>query len=504
MGAARGARRRARGRRSRCPYEPGRAAFASLRRTQEDLAALAGGRIEELPAALAEYGAPGARAPRAPPLRRRAAEARHSTAPSASSRAPERAARSSSSAEEIRELLRAGIAARARSRSSCPSVERWRAPLETVLGTLGDPVRDRGPRPPRRRRRSARRCSRCSASSGTAAAAAISTPSSARPTPASRARTSTSSRAACAAVASPRGRRSRRRRSASATAAAARRSRRCAAREARSRACARSPPRCCAAPTASKRRPSARQPRRPARATRRSRAARRARGLARARRRARAATRSSRALERAEVRLGAAGERGRVAVARPARARTRRFEAVFLLGLEEGTLPRRATRSPFLDDDARGELDRRSARGSTRPDPVERERYLFYTACTRAARRLYLVREAATDEGSPREPSPFWEEVAALFDAEERPPLDAPAAALAADVAARGGADRAGAAARARPAVRPRRPTAREALARANGWERRLDRARARVHARDAAPASARARGARARRRRST
>ena len=38
------------------PYEPGRAAFASLRRTQEDLAALSGGRIDELPARSDEYG----------------------------------------------------------------------------------------------------------------------------------------------------------------------------------------------------------------------------------------------------------------------------------------------------------------------------------------------------------------------------------------------------------------------------------------------------------------
>src|SRR6186997_1975235 len=38
------------------PYEPGRAAFASLRRTQEDLAALAGGQIEEFPARAADYG----------------------------------------------------------------------------------------------------------------------------------------------------------------------------------------------------------------------------------------------------------------------------------------------------------------------------------------------------------------------------------------------------------------------------------------------------------------
>jgi len=55
------------------------------------------------------------------------------------------------------------------------------------------------------------------------------------------------------------------------------------------------------------------------------------------------------------------------------------------------------------------------ARGLTRPDHVARDRYLFYTACTRPSKRLYLVREAATDEGSPREPSPFWDEVQAVF-----------------------------------------------------------------------------------------
>ena len=118
------------------------------------------------------------------------------------------------------------------------------------------------------------------------------------------------------------------------------------------------------------------------------------------------------ALEHAEVRLGSALERGRVAVLDLARARTRRFDAVFLLGLEEGTLPRRA--QPVAVPRRRRARRARPAtraRGSSRPDPVERERYLFYTACTRATRRLTLVREAATDEGSPREPSPFWDEV---------------------------------------------------------------------------------------------
>src|SRR5438045_5786171 len=37
------------------PYEPGRVAFASLRRTADDLAGLAAGRVEELPAGSHRY-----------------------------------------------------------------------------------------------------------------------------------------------------------------------------------------------------------------------------------------------------------------------------------------------------------------------------------------------------------------------------------------------------------------------------------------------------------------
>lgn len=121
------------------------------------------------------------------------------------------------------------------------------------------------------------------------------------------------------------------------------------------------------------------------------------------------------ALERAEVRLASAGEAGRVAVLDLLRARTRRFAYVFLLGLEEGALPRRTRVSPFLDDDARKRLGSRLER----PDEVSRDRYLFYTACTRATRRLCIVRQAATDDGSPLEASPFWHEVRAVFDAED-------------------------------------------------------------------------------------
>ena len=181
------------------------------------------------------------------------------------------------------------------------------------------------------------------------------------------------------------------------------------------------------------------------------------------------------ALERAVVQPRT-GDPGRVPVLTLERARTRRFDIVFVLGLEEGTLPRRGGTSPFLDDETRGRLGGRLLRA----DSVSRDRYLFYTACSRPTRRLYLVREAATDEGSPREASPFWEEVEALFPADdvarattrralseltwelERAPTERERLRAVALLAADGD-----------------KTAEADALARANGWERRLDRARA-------------------------
>jgi ATP-dependent helicase/DNAse subunit B len=103
---------------------------------------------------------------------------------------------------------------------------------------------------------------------------------------------------------------------------------------------------------------------------------------------------------------------GRISVVDHERARTRTFDVVFVLGLEEGAFPRRARPSPLLGDELRSQLGGRLER----PNAVERDRYLFYTTCTRATRRLVLVREAAGDEGTPREPSPFWEDVRSLFE----------------------------------------------------------------------------------------
>jgi ATP-dependent helicase/nuclease subunit B len=181
------------------------------------------------------------------------------------------------------------------------------------------------------------------------------------------------------------------------------------------------------------------------------------------------------ALEQTDVRGASPGEPGRVAIVDLLRARTRRFEAVFLLGLEEGSLPRRARVSPFLDDDERRRLGGRLER----PDQVSRDRYLFYTACVRATRRLYLVREAAGDEGSPREPSPFWEEVAAVFDADDvarwtrRRALSELTWPL-----GQAPSERERLRALAQLAAEKDEAETADALARANGWERRLERAR--------------------------
>jgi RecB family exonuclease len=183
------------------------------------------------------------------------------------------------------------------------------------------------------------------------------------------------------------------------------------------------------------------------------------------------------ALERAELRAAPTGEPGRVVVLDLMRARTRRFDVVIVLGLEEGSMPRRAQPSPFLDDDARRALDQGRRARLVRPDSVSRDRYLFYTACTRAAHRLVLVREAATDEGSPREASPFWEDVRAAFDPDEvaRATVRRPLSHLTWPIEQ---APTERERLRALAALHASDHTAAEALALANGWERRLARAR--------------------------
>ena len=120
------------------PYEPGRAAFASLAGTVGDLAALAGGRIEELPPRpVGAAPAPLVHLERAlfddapppgPPL-----EGTIRFFEGAGTRGTLELV-----AEEVLALLRSGTAPEEVA-IVCDSVERWRAPLETVLGSFGVP-----------------------------------------------------------------------------------------------------------------------------------------------------------------------------------------------------------------------------------------------------------------------------------------------------------------------------------------------------------------------------
>ena len=183
------------------------------------------------------------------------------------------------------------------------------------------------------------------------------------------------------------------------------------------------------------------------------------------------------AIERAQVRLGGTAEPGRVAVVDLLRARTRRWQAVFILGLEEGVFPRRSTETPFLPDETRRELEAAGkGRRLVRPDPLSRDRYLFYTACTRARWQLVLVREAADDDGRPHEPSPFYEEVRSRFDpadvagATKKRPLSSLSWEL-----ERGPTERERL--RAAAAIASTDEDEARALALANGWERRIERA---------------------------
>ncbi len=181
------------------------------------------------------------------------------------------------------------------------------------------------------------------------------------------------------------------------------------------------------------------------------------------------------ALRRLELSALAPGEQGRVAVIDLLGARTRRFEAVFVLGLEEGSLPRRGAGSPFLDDEARRVLGARLER----PDPVSRDRYLFYSACTRAVRRLHLVREAVSDEGTPLEESPFWHAAVEVFSSEqvERATRRRALSELTWPIEA-APTERERLRSLARLSADPEALELAQALAEANDWGRRLTRAR--------------------------
>ena len=122
-----------------------------------------------------------------------------------------------------------------------------------------------------------------------------------------------------------------------------------------------------------------------------------------------------------EVYLGESPQPDRIQVARPLEIRARRFQVVYLLGLQEGEFPLPAPADPFLSDDDRREIERASGlRLPVREEQLDRERYLFYVCASRAERLLVLSWRTSDEEGAPQHPSFFVEDVRAVLDLPER------------------------------------------------------------------------------------
>jgi ATP-dependent helicase/DNAse subunit B len=110
---------------------------------------------------------------------------------------------------------------------------------------------------------------------------------------------------------------------------------------------------------------------------------------------------------------------GGVLVADPEKIRARRFRAVFVCGLQDGEFPRRPSPEPFLDDDARADLARASGLVLKRhEDVLGTERYFFYASVSRPEEVLFLSFRSSDEEGDPAQPSPFLDDVRALFTEE--------------------------------------------------------------------------------------
>jgi ATP-dependent helicase/nuclease subunit B len=128
------------------------------------------------------------------------------------------------------------------------------------------------------------------------------------------------------------------------------------------------------------------------------------------------------ALAEMTIVLGDPPQPDRVQVTGPLEVRARRFQVLYLLGLQEGEFPLPSPADPFLSDDDRREIA--SASGLALPvreEQLDRERYLFYVCASRAERLLVLSSRTSDEEGAPEHPSFFLQDVAELIEPPERP-----------------------------------------------------------------------------------
>lgn len=121
-------------------------------------------------------------------------------------------------------------------------------------------------------------------------------------------------------------------------------------------------------------------------------------------------------LEQLPVETGTPIRPGAVQVSEPLAIRARRFQVVFVCGLQEDEFPQPAGPEPFFSDESRRELFRT---GGLRLRPMEealvRERYLFYSAVSRATDQVILSWRSSDEEGNLALPSPFIDDVAQLL-----------------------------------------------------------------------------------------
>jgi ATP-dependent helicase/nuclease subunit B len=124
-------------------------------------------------------------------------------------------------------------------------------------------------------------------------------------------------------------------------------------------------------------------------------------------------------LDGLEVRTGAGGRPGTIAITQPQAIRARRVRALFVCGLQEGAFPAPARGEPFLGDGERRAVNRVAGLGlGLHEDALAVERTFFYAAVSRPTDRLVLSWHAADEAGDPAVASLFVADVRDLFGPE--------------------------------------------------------------------------------------
>jgi RecB family exonuclease len=115
------------------------------------------------------------------------------------------------------------------------------------------------------------------------------------------------------------------------------------------------------------------------------------------------------------------GTSGGVRLFSPLSLRARRVKALFLCGLQEGVFPAPGASPSLIGEEQRRELALVGGLPLARSrDPLAAERYLFYAICSRPEERLVLGWHTGAEDGSPRVPSLFLDDVCDLFGPELR------------------------------------------------------------------------------------